>query len=84
MHVYFLYSAYLHTLKLHSQVTMALYVRLLENPLEGASLNLKEINMRTPSIRYADDIKQWDCDAEIDGKWVCARPCSIEGIRFLW
>lgn len=40
--------------------------------------------MRTPSIRYADDIKQWDCDTEIDGRLVCARTYSTEGIHFLW
>lgn len=40
--------------------------------------------MRTPTIRYADDIKEWDCTAEIDGKWVLARAYSTRGIWFLW
>ena len=40
--------------------------------------------MRIPSIRYADDIQHWDCDSEINGKWVCARPYCTGGIWFLW
>ena len=40
--------------------------------------------MKTPCIRYADDIEKWDCATEIDGKWVCARPYGTEGIWFLW
>ena len=43
-----------------------------------------ENEMRTPSIRYADDIKQWDCTAEINGEWVLARAYSTPGIHFLW
>ena len=40
--------------------------------------------MRIPNIKYADDIKQWDCTTERDGgKWVCARPYCVGGIRVL-
>ena len=41
--------------------------------------------MRTPSIRYADDIKHWDCTTEIKGgRWVLARPYSNGGCSLLW
>lgn len=40
--------------------------------------------MRKPSIRYADDIKHWDCDTEINGRWVLARPYSTSGFYLLW
>lgn len=40
--------------------------------------------MKTPCIRYADDIKQWDCDTEINGKWVLARVYCTSGIHLLW
>lgn len=41
--------------------------------------------MRTPSIRYADDLKKWDCDTQIKGgRWVCARPYKTGGIYLLW
>lgn len=40
--------------------------------------------MRTPSVRYADDLKKWDTDACINGRWVCARPESMFGLFFFW
>ena len=40
--------------------------------------------MRTPNIIYADDVAKWDVATEVGDIWVCARPCSIGGIRFPW
>lgn len=41
--------------------------------------------MHTPSIRYADNIKQWDCTmCTKDGRWVLARAYSTRGIHLLW
>lgn len=40
--------------------------------------------MKTPSVRYADDIKDWDAQTEINKKWVLARPESSHGVFLLW
>ena len=40
--------------------------------------------MRTPSFRYADDLKEWDCFIEIDGKFICCRPEGYHGLLFWW
>lgn len=40
--------------------------------------------MKTPSIRYADDLKKWSELAEINGHWVCARPLSWGGLSLIW
>ena len=42
--------------------------------------------MKTPSIRYADDLQGWSEKVEDknSGRWVLARPMVPEGIFFLW
>ena len=42
--------------------------------------------MKTPSIRFADDLKNWEDQVEDkdSGKWVCARPMSYQGLCLGW
>jgi hypothetical protein len=34
-------------------------------------------------IYNVDDLKEWDASAEIDGKWVSARPMRMTGLEGL-
>jgi len=36
--------------------------------------------MKGINIVNADSIKKWDVDANINGKWVCARPVGLGGL----
>ena len=41
--------------------------------------------MRTPTIRFADDLRDWGVSVEDQGgRWVLARPESRGGLRILW
>lgn len=40
--------------------------------------------MNTPSIRYADDIKNLDTQTKKNNNWVLARPEPIRGLFLFW
>jgi len=40
--------------------------------------------MRTPSIQHADSMKAYNSQAEINGKWVLARPEPFHSWRERW
>ena len=38
--------------------------------------------MKGINVIFADSLKKWNTDAEIDGKWVLARPLGLDGFFY--
>ncbi len=38
--------------------------------------------MKGINVIFADDLKKWDCQKEIDGRWVAARPLGLDGFFY--
>lgn len=39
--------------------------------------------MRLANIYHADELTKWECQAEIGGQWVAARPLGLSGLNLI-